>query len=258
LSAPISTPPAPAGPAPSGGEALGRSQGGFSTKVHLRAEGGGKPITAVLTGGERHEQIALEALLDQGAIRRPGRGRPRLRPRRVAGDKGYSSPTARRRLRRRGIVPVIPSKRNQQRQPGFDREAYRERNRVEVVLTQMTKAHLLAAGAERDDIADLDLAVGDQHTIDQQLDELPLLGKVGAGQAGSNPRAEVGRRGSPAGEFGLPIHLGLQLVHLRTQRLQPLFQRLPSALVFRQREDGEQVGFGQPLQLPLEAELALA
>ena len=75
-------------------EALGRSQGGFSTKLHLRAEGGGKPVVAVLTGGERHEQIALDALLDNGAIRRPGRGRPRLRPRRVAGDKGYSSPKA--------------------------------------------------------------------------------------------------------------------------------------------------------------------
>ena len=86
----ISTPPALAGPAPSGGEAqdeaLGRSQGGFSTKLHLRAEGGGKPIIAVLTGGERHEQIVLEGLVDGGAIRRVGRGRPRLRPRRLAGD----------------------------------------------------------------------------------------------------------------------------------------------------------------------------
>src|SRR5205085_3404396 len=78
-------------------EALGRSQGGFSTKIHLRAEGHGRPITAVLTGGERHEQIALADVLDRGAIPRSGRGRPRLRPRRVAGDKGYSSPTARRR-----------------------------------------------------------------------------------------------------------------------------------------------------------------
>ena len=52
-------------------EALGRSQGGFSTKLHLRAEGGGKPITAVLTAGERHEQVALEALLDHGAIAVP-------------------------------------------------------------------------------------------------------------------------------------------------------------------------------------------
>ena len=98
----------------------GRSPGGFATKIHLRAEGGGKPITAVLTGGERHEQIALDALLDQGAIRRPGRGRVRLRPRRVAGDKGYSSPIARHRLRRRGIGRVIPSKRKQQRQRRFD------------------------------------------------------------------------------------------------------------------------------------------
>ena len=78
-SAPISTPPALAETALSGGEAqareaLGRSQGGVSTKLHLRAEGNGRPITAVLTSGERHEQIALEALLDQGAIRRPGRG----------------------------------------------------------------------------------------------------------------------------------------------------------------------------------------
>ena len=98
-------------------EALGRSQGGFSTKLHLRADGGGKPITAVLTAGERHEQIALEALLDHGGVRRPGWGRPRRRPRRLAGDKGYSSPTARRRLRRRHIRPVIPSKSNQRRQP---------------------------------------------------------------------------------------------------------------------------------------------
>jgi hypothetical protein len=91
----------------------------------------------VLTGGERHEQIALEALLDQGAVRRPGRGRPRLRPRRVAGDKAYSSPTARRRLRRRGIVPVIPTKRDQRRQASFDREAYRARNRIERLINRL-------------------------------------------------------------------------------------------------------------------------
>jgi transposase len=128
---------------------VSRSQGGFSTKIRLRAEGGGKPITAVLTGGERHEQIVLEALLDQGTIRRQGRGRPRLRPRRVAGDKGYSSPTARRRLHRRGIVPVIPSKRNQKRQPGFDREAYRERNRIERLINRLKQFRRIATRYEK-------------------------------------------------------------------------------------------------------------
>ena len=129
----------PAGLALLGGEeqdeALGRSQGGFSTKLHLRAEGNGRPITAVLTGGERHEQIVIEALLDPGAIRRPGRGRPRLRPRRVVGDKGYSSPTARRRLRARRITPVIPTRKDQPTGSTFDRAAYRERNKVERLIT---------------------------------------------------------------------------------------------------------------------------
>jgi transposase len=150
---PTSTPPAPAGPALSGGvaadEALGRSQGGFSTKLHLRAEGGGKPIVAVLTGGERHEQIALEALLDGGTIHRPGRGRPRLRPRRVAGDKGYSSPTARRRLRRRGIRPVIPTKSNERRQPRFDHEAYRRRNQIERLINRLKQSRRIATRYEK-------------------------------------------------------------------------------------------------------------
>jgi transposase len=117
--------------------------------VHLRAEGGGKPITAVLTGGERHEPIALEALLEQGAVHRPGRGRPRLRPRRVAGDKADSSPTARRRLRRRGIVPVIPTKRDQKRQRRFDREAYRARNRVERLINRLKQFRRIATRYEK-------------------------------------------------------------------------------------------------------------
>jgi hypothetical protein len=129
---------------------------------------------------------------------------------------------------------------------------------IEVVFTQMTKAHLFAADAERDDVADLDLAVGDQHAIDQQLDQLPLLREVGIGQARLNPPAEIRRRGGPAGKFGLPVDLGFQLVGLHGHGLQALLQRLASALVFRQRNDGEQVGFGQPLQLPFETALTLA
>src|SRR5213078_3761333 len=69
-------------------EALGRSRGGFSTKVHLKADGAGQPLTVVLTPGQQHESTVLDRLLRLGAIRRPGPGRPRLRPDRVVGDKG--------------------------------------------------------------------------------------------------------------------------------------------------------------------------
>lgn len=103
----------------------------------------------MLTAGERHEQIALGDVIDHGAIRRRGRGRPRLRPRRLAGDKGYSSPSARRRLRHRGIVPVIPTKSNQPRDPAFDREAYRRRNLVERLINRLKQYRRIATRYEK-------------------------------------------------------------------------------------------------------------
>jgi transposase len=112
-------------------------------------EGNGRPITAVLTGGERHEQLVLEAVLDTGAVRRGGPGRPRLRPRRVAGDKAYSSPKARRSIRRRGIVPAIPTKWNEPRDPAFDREAYRLRNRVERLINRLKQCRRIATRYEK-------------------------------------------------------------------------------------------------------------
>src|SRR6266536_2687323 len=83
-------------------EALGRSRGGYSTKLHLRVERGGKPMVILATAGQRHEALMLRGLMERGAVKRPGPGRPRIRPDALAGDKGYSYPSLRRYLRRRG------------------------------------------------------------------------------------------------------------------------------------------------------------
>ena len=125
-------------------EALGRSQGGFSTKVHLRAEGGGKPLTVVLTPGQRHEATVFEHLLEQGAVRRPGRGRPRVRPRRVVGDKGYTGRPRRASCRRRGIRYTIPRRRDEHRTGPFDRASYRLRHRVERLINRCKQFRSLA------------------------------------------------------------------------------------------------------------------
>jgi hypothetical protein len=93
-------------------EALGHSQGGVSIKIHLRAEGKGKPLTILITAGQQHEQTVFEALMEQGAVKRPGRG-PRIRPKRVVGDKEYSSTHMRRYLRKRGIGVVIPHRKDE-------------------------------------------------------------------------------------------------------------------------------------------------
>lgn len=60
-------------------EALGRSKGGFSTKIHLRCDGNGLPITFLLTVGERHETVVFEQLMEQGAVKRTAAGRRRSR-----------------------------------------------------------------------------------------------------------------------------------------------------------------------------------
>jgi transposase len=123
--------------------ALGRSRGGFSTKVHLAVEARRKPLATVLTPGQAADSPQFTTVL--GRIRVPGRrgrGRPRTRPERVLADKAYSARANRAYLRRRGIKATIPVKADQARNrrkkgsaggrpPTFDPALYRLRASVE-------------------------------------------------------------------------------------------------------------------------------
>lgn len=94
--------------------------------------------------GERHEAVVFEKLMEQGAVKRDGVGRPRLRPIRVVGDKGYSSGKIRLYLRRRGIRLTIPRKSNERRRGKFDKSIYRQRNRVERLFNRLKQFRRIA------------------------------------------------------------------------------------------------------------------
>lgn len=96
-------------------EALGRSRGGFSTKIHVRAEGAGRPMAFVLSGGERHESLYVEPLLAAGSVRRAGRGQ---RP----GDR---------------------------RRRAFDAAVYRTRNRIERLVGRLKQQRRVAMRYEK-------------------------------------------------------------------------------------------------------------
>jgi len=124
------------------GEALGRSRGGLSTKLHLIVDGNGLPLSLVLTAGQAGDNPQLTALLDRIRVPRIGPGRARRRPDHLLADKGYSHPSTRRELRRRGIGHTIPERSDQKaartaqgpaggRPPTFRADRYRHRNVVE-------------------------------------------------------------------------------------------------------------------------------
>jgi transposase len=115
----------------------------------VRAEGHRKPLVFILTGGERHEQTVLESLMERGAVRRVGRGRPRIRPKRLVGDKGYSTEKVRGYLRRRGIGIVLPHRADQRASSLFDRRVYRERNRIERLINRLKQFRRIATRYEK-------------------------------------------------------------------------------------------------------------
>jgi hypothetical protein len=139
--------------------------------------------------------------MEQVRILRRGKGRPRRRPGRAMGDKAYSSAANRSYLRRRGIQAVIPVKEDQNnhrrargrrggRPPAFDPGQYRQRNTVEMVFPQLAKGAVRPVGRGREDVADLDLVIGDDHAVDEQLGELPPLLEGRGSQAGPGGLAE--------------------------------------------------------------------
>lgn len=106
-------------------------------------------MTWKLTPGQRHEATQVVAVLEQGAVRRRV-GRPRLRPRRVAGDKGYTGRPVRSYLRRRGIGAVIPRLTTESRRgTRFDRAAYRERNQIERTINRLKQHRAIATRYEK-------------------------------------------------------------------------------------------------------------
>jgi transposase len=78
----------------------------------------------------------------------------RSRPKRVAGDKGYSYPRIRRWLRRHGIGAVIPQRSDQQAQHrgrplNFDKDAYRRRSVIECCIGWLKECRRIGTRFEK-------------------------------------------------------------------------------------------------------------
>jgi transposase len=98
---------------------LGRSRGGFGTKIHAAVNGLGLPVKLVLTPGQDADVTQAETILHEVPFKV------------VIGDKGFDSQKLVAFIEARGGKAVIPSRKNATAPREYDRERYKDRNLVE-------------------------------------------------------------------------------------------------------------------------------
>jgi transposase len=98
---------------------LGRSRGGFSTKVHAIVDALGNPLDFVLTGGQAADITQAEALLPEAPVEA------------VVADKGYDADAFVATVTARGAKAVIPPRKRRTQPRDYDRHVYKERHLIE-------------------------------------------------------------------------------------------------------------------------------
>ena len=119
-------------------QAIGRSRGGRTTKIHALADQLCRPIAFLLTGGQVADCVAADALLDQ---------MPRTEI--LHGDKGYDSDAVRRKIESMGAAPNIPPKANRRWKNCFSPTLYRDRNAIERMFGRIKDFHRIATRYDR-------------------------------------------------------------------------------------------------------------
>ena len=106
-------------------QALGRSKGGFSTKIHVSVDGLGNPLRFTLTAGQNHDITQADQLIEG------------MDSEYVIADRGYDSDEFRETIANSGSVAVIPSRSNRKEPHRYDKYLYRERHLVECLIGKM-------------------------------------------------------------------------------------------------------------------------
>ncbi|NHN86519.1 IS5 family transposase [Acetobacter musti] len=113
-------------------QAIGRSRGGLTTKIHAICDALGNPVEIDITPGQDADINRAEPMLEN------------IDPDAFLADRAYDADRLIDRLTERGITPVIPSKRNRAMQRETDFALYRERNLVERFFNKLKQFRAIA------------------------------------------------------------------------------------------------------------------
>lgn len=118
-------------------EALGRSRGGVSTKIHVAVDGVGKPTKIVLSPGQDHDVTKAPELIQDSQADK------------VIADKAYDTNALVAQIQAQGATPVIPPKENRIEPRDYDHEDYKKRNVVERFINVLKQSRRVATRYEK-------------------------------------------------------------------------------------------------------------
>lgn len=124
-----------------GEQALGRSRGGFGTKIHALCDALGNPLRFILSGGQRSDYTQALNLLEGYTTTA------------VLAEKGYDADYIVERAMEMGAKAVIPSKSNRKNTCSIDETLYKERNLVERLFNKLKNFRRVATRYDKLDIA---------------------------------------------------------------------------------------------------------
>ena len=124
-----------------GQQALGRSRGGFSCKIHITVDGLGNPLRFRLTAGQQHDITQAQALLEGFDFER------------LIADRGYAAEHFIEYLLERGIQTVIPPHQRAKVLREYDKWLYRERHLVECFINKIKHFRRIFSRFEKLDIS---------------------------------------------------------------------------------------------------------
>jgi transposase len=113
-------------------QGLGRSRGGFSTKIHLIADAHGNPVDFVLSPGQMHESRHAVGLLVG------------VEAKCVLGDRAYDGAPIRDAIAEMGAEAVIPPHPCRKAPAAYDAHLYRARHAIENLFAKLKQYRSLA------------------------------------------------------------------------------------------------------------------
>ena len=121
---------------------MGRSRGGYGTKIHLTCLNEDTAVEVKLTPGQAGDAPEFSELFVASTKRVPDVDE-------IVGDKGYDSHAIKDQVINAGMPAHIPSKTSAKEEWPIDAKSYKERNRVERLVNKLKQFRRIATRYEK-------------------------------------------------------------------------------------------------------------